>query len=201
MLEEGKSVALVSDAGTPGISDPGCVLFEELRLKDIKINVIPGACAVSAFLSVLGRESEFFAFSGFLPRQKNQQEELFNRFKDINLVFYESPNRLLASLKNIEQFMGKDTRVAVGRELTKVFEEVKVGTVEQILDFYENNVLKGEIVAMICAQPKKNSDESDYASQIKTLKKQGFSDKDIAKILSSLFDVNKNQIYKLSLTL
>lgn len=199
LLEQGSSVALVSDAGTPGISDPGCILFEELNKRNIKINSLPGACAVSAFLSVLPREDEFFTFIGFVPRVKKQQEELFRKFKNINLVFYESPNRLLETLKNIEATMGSEVKVAVGRELTKMFEEVKVGSVAEIIEYYTKNVLKGEIVAMIYAQPSENIEESDLLDQIRNLKNEGFSDKDVSKILSILFKVNKNKVYKLIL--
>lgn len=199
LLEHGSSVALVSDAGTPGISDPGCILFEELNKKNIKINTLPGACAVSALLSVLSRDNEFFTFAGFIPKGKKQQEELFKKFKNINLVFYDSPNRLLETLKNIELIMGPEVKVAVGRELTKMFEEVKVGSVSEVIEYYSKNVLKGEIVAMIYAQPLDTIEDSDLSGKIKTLKSEGFSDKDISKIISSLFGVNKNKVYKMGL--
>lgn len=201
LLEQGRSVALVSDAGTPGISDPGCILFEELNKKNIKINSLPGACAVSAFLSVLPRENEFFTFVGFIPRGKKQQEELFRKFKNINLVFYESPNRLLETLKNLESVFGSNVKVAVGRELTKMFEEVKVGSIPEIIGYYNENVLKGEIIAMVYAQPCENIEEYDLIDKIRDLKNEGFSDKDIAKIVSVLFNVNKNKVYKLILTI
>lgn len=200
-LEQGKSIALVTDAGTPGISDPGCILYEELNNKNIKINSVPGACAVSTFLSVLPREDEFFTFAGFIPRVKKQQEQLFNRFKNINLVFYESPNRLLETLKTLESTMGPDVKISVGRELTKLFEEIKTGSVFEIIDYYGKNILKGEIVVMVYAQPLMDIEESNLTEKIKKLKNEGFSDKDISKIISALYNVNKNKVYKISLGL
>lgn len=201
ILNNGKSVALVSDAGTPGISDPGKVLFDVLRKNDFKINVLPGACAVSAFLSGVSRESEYFAFVGFLPKGEKAQGEIFQKYKDTNLVFYESPNRLLATLKNIIEQKGPEAKVAVGRELTKMFEEIKIGSVSEIFDYYSNNVLKGEIVAMIFADNAIDLSEAELVDKIKKLKTEKFSDKDISKILSSLLGENKNKIYKLSLNL
>ena len=199
LLNEGKSVALVSDAGTPGISDPGCVLYGELNKLGVKINTLPGACAVSTFLSGLQRENEFFAFVGFLPKTKKQQEELFNKFRSVNFVFYDSPNRLLATLKNIKELFGTERKVAIGRELTKLFEEVKIGTVEEILDYYSLNPLKGEIVAMVYFEAEKAPEESMILEKARLLKQNGYSDKDISKILSLLFDINKNKIYNLLL--
>lgn len=199
LLEQGKSVALVSDAGTPGISDPGCILYEELNKRNIKINSLPGACALSTFLSALPRENEFFTFAGFIPRVKKQQEELFNRFKTVNLVFYESPNRLLETLKNLELVLGSDAKVAVGRELTKMFEEIKIGSVSEIIAYYTTNILKGEIVVMLYSQPSNDIEEADLVEKIKKLKNEKFSDKDISKIISVLFKVNKNKVYKLIL--
>ncbi len=201
LLEQGSSIALVSDAGTPGISDPGKVLFEELRNKDINITPIPGSCAVSTFLSVLGREDETFVFLGFLPKSKIKQMELIGKYNHTNTIFYESPNRLLETLTNIRDEFGSDKKIAVGRELTKVYEEVKVDSVSEILDYYSNNVLKGELVVMLYSENKAVLDDSEFITEIKKLKKEGFSDKDISKILSTLFDVNKNKIYKMSLSL
>jgi len=201
ILNGGKSVALVSDAGTPGISDPGKVLFDVLRNNEIKINIVPGACAVSALLSGVSRENEFFTFAGFLPKTLKAQEEIFQRYKDVNLVFYESPNRLLATLENISEKRGIETKVAIGRELTKMFEEVKIGTAKEIFDYYSNNVLKGEIVGMIFAEPVLEVSDIELNEKIKKLKAEKYSDKDISKILSCLLGENKNKIYKLSLSL
>ncbi len=201
LLESGNSVALVSDAGTPGISDPGRILFEELYNKNIKIIPIPGASAVTSFLSVLPRENELFAFLGFAPKSQKQQEELFIKHRNIHFLFYDSPNRLLDTLGNLESFFGNELKVAVGRELTKMYEEIKIGTVSELIDYYSNNVLKGEIVVMVYPESEAGLEDSELIDKIKKLKKEGFSDKDISKIISSLFDANKNKVYKTSLNL
>lgn len=193
LLEEGKSVALVSDAGTPCISDPGSVLINELRQHDVEITSIPGACAVTTFLSMLPRDNEEYAFIGFIPRNKKQQEEILNKYKYTNCVFYESPNRLLETLKNLSP----QRKIAVGRELTKVFEEVKIGSAEEVINYFQNNTLKGEIVVMVYALQNSDVSQDELIEKINILKEEGFSPKDISKIISKLYGENKNKIYKL----
>lgn len=201
LFKEGKKIALISDAGTPCISDPGRVLVEELFKHGIKITSIPGASAVITFLSMIPRKSEEFAFVGFLPRVKNQQAKVFEKFVNTDMVFYESPNRLIETLENIKKSRGDYAKVAVGRELTKMFEEVKIGTVCEVIDYFKNNILKGEIVCTLYAVEEKVENEAELVEKIKKLKALNYSDKDISVILSSLFDFNKNKIYKLSLSL
>lgn len=193
LIDEGKSVALVSDAGTPGISDPGSVLIKSLREKNIEITSLPGACAVTTFLSQLPRDNEEYAFIGFIPRNKKQQDEILSKYKYTNCVFYESPNRLLETLENIS----KTRKIAVGRELTKMFEEIKIGSVQEVIDYYQSNTLKGEIVVMVYAQEQTDVSEDELKEKIEILKNEGFSQKDISKIISKLYGVNKNKIYKL----
>ena len=193
LIDEGKSVALVSDAGTPGLSDPGSVLIKSLREKNIEITSLPGACAVTTFLSQLPRDNEEYAFIGFIPRNKKQQEEILAKYKYTNCVFYESPNRLLETLENIS----KTRKIAVGRELTKMFEEIKIGSVQDVIDYYQSNTLKGEIVVMVYAQEQTDVSEDELKEKIEILKNEGFSQKDISKIISKLYGVNKNKIYKL----
>ena len=198
-INEGKSVALVSDAGTPGISDPGSVLIKELLDNNIKITSIPGACAITTFLSQIPRNTEEYAFIGFIPRVKKQQTEILNKYKYTNCVFYESPNRLIETLENISEEYGSSTKVAIGRELTKVFEEIKIGTIEEIIDYYKNNTLKGEIVAMVFAKEISDVSEDTLKDKINLLKEEGYSTKDISLIISKLYGENKNKIKKLVL--
>lgn len=200
LIEQDKKIALISDAGTPCISDPGRVLVKELFEKGIKITSIPGACAVVSFLSVVPRDTEEFAFAGFLPRVKNQQLKLFEKFVNTDMVFYESPNRLLETLSNIEAARGIEARVAVGRELTKMFEEIQTGTVKEVKEYFENNVLKGEIVCLLYAKACGCEMDTEIIGKIKKLKSLNYSDKDISLILSSLYELNKNKVYKLSLS-
>lgn len=197
LIEDGKTVALVSDAGTPGISDPGSVLISSLMAKDIKITSLPGACAVTTFLSMIPRKTEEYAFIGFIPRNKKQQIEILNKYKYTNCVFYESPNRLMETLENIKEEYGSNATVAVGRELTKMFEEVKIASVEEIISYYQENPLKGEIVAMLFAKESNDITEDALKDKIKILKEEGYSPKDISKIISKLYGENKNKIYKM----
>ena len=199
LIEQGNTVALVSDAGTPGISDPGSVLINELYKRNVEITSIPGACAVSTFLSLIPRNTEEYAFIGFIPRSKKQQIELIKKYKNINCVFYDSPNRLMETLNNLEEEFGNDRQIAIGRELTKVFEEIKIGKISEIIEYYNNNPLKGEIVAMIFAEENIQSSDADLKEKIKILKEQNYSQKDIAKIISVLYGENKNRVYKLTL--
>lgn len=198
ILGENGSVALVSDAGTPAICDPGSVVEKELLALGHKIVPIPGASALTAFLSAVPRDNEFFSFIGFMPRTKQKREEIFEKFKNINCIFYESPNRLKELLADILNYFGEDKQIAIGRELTKVFEEIKIGTVSDITKYYDENILKGEIVGMIFEEQTGDFDENQIKSDIKTLKNQGFSAKDISKILSSLKNLPKNKIYEIA---
>lgn len=201
LLESGQKIALISDAGTPCVSDPGRILVRELFEHNIKISSIPGASAITTFVSMIPRESEEFAFCGFLPRTLKQQQKVFEKFLSTDMVFYESPLRLIETLKNILKIRGSAARVAVGRELTKMFEEVKTGTVEEIIGYYNDNILKGEIVCMLYAQGSENEDYSTFVPKIQKLKELNYSDKDISQIISALYDVNKNKIYKMVLDL
>lgn len=199
IMGETGSVALVSDAGTPGICDPGCVVEKELLQKGHKIVPIPGASALTAFLSAVPRNNEFFAFAGFIPRTTPKRVELFEKFKGINWIFYESPNRLKSTLEDIKNHFGENKKIAIGRELTKIFEEIKIGTVSEILNYYETNTLKGEIVGMIFEDEEIKFDELGIKKDIERLKKEGFSNKDISKIIALMKNVSKNKVYELTL--
>lgn len=197
LLNEGKKIALVSDAGTPLFCDPGSILVEELRKHNFSITALAGANAVATFLSQNAREGEDFYFAGFLPKSKSQIEEILNQYKSTNIVFYESPNRLQNTLEIIKDYRN-NPKVSVGRELTKVFEEIVTDSVENVINHFETNVLKGEIVAMVYADTI-NISEANLNEKIEKLKKKNFSAKDISIILSELFNVSKNEVYKKAL--
>ena len=192
-LKAGQDVALVSDAGTPLISDPGVKLVEEARLAGVDVVPIVGASAILALLASIPWQGEDFKFIGFLPRQKSQIENLLNSNKTENLVFYESPNRLIETLSLISKNQ-KARKMAIGRELTKKFEEIKVDTVENLLEYYTSNVLKGEIACMLYALDQNSAEESDIVSKISTLKGLKLSDKDIVSVVNSLYGTPRNKI-------
>lgn len=196
LLNEGKKVALVSDAGTPLISDPGSVLLKELKNNNIKITSLPGSCAITTFLSQVPREGEDFAFVGFLPKSEVKIIEMLQKFSSTNLVFYESPNRLLKTLEWVNKF-NTNAKVAVGRELTKIFEEVVVDDVQNVIEYYKNNVLKGELVVMVYKKENAEFSQEQLIEKINLLKQKKFSTKEISTILATLYDINKNDVYKL----
>jgi len=191
-INDCKKVALVSDAGTPLFCDPGAVIVKELRKNDIALTSLAGANALATFLSQVSRAGEDFHFYGFLPKSQSQIEELFHKYSDTDFAFYESPNRLLKTLE-ILQTVRKTAKVAVGRELTKVFEEIIVDDVKNVIKHFDDNILKGEIVVLIFREETSNS--HDLAEQIRKLQKKGFKAKEISVILSELYDENKNEIY------
>lgn len=197
MLQEGKKIALVSDAGTPLFCDPGAVILKELRKNNFKVTSLAGANAVATFLSQIARDSEDFVFTGFLPKSKNKIENILNKYKSTDIVFYESPNRLLQTLEIIKEIR-PNANVAIGRELTKVFEEIIEDTVENVIKHFDTNILKGEIAGLIF-RDKNISENIDINEKILVLKTKGFKAKEISVILSELYGLNKNDIYKLCL--
>ena len=194
LLQSGKTMALVSDAGTPLFCDPGAILVKELRKYNIKITALAGANAVVTFLSQISRDNEDFVFTGFLPKTKTQIGNLLSKYKSTHIVFYDSPNRILNTLDVIKEFR-PDTKVAVGRELTKVFEEIVIDDVKNVIEYFKNNILKGEIVGLVFRD--KNSQQNiDIEEKINILKNKNFKAKEISVILSELYGLNKNDIYK-----
>ncbi len=195
-LKSGKSIALVTDAGTPLISDPGNILVDEVYKNNFKIIPTPGACAPITLLSATSRQDEDFKFIGFISRIENQILDIVSKNKYENLIFYESPNRLLSTLSIIAKEYPKKT-ITVGRELTKKFEEIKKDNIKNIIDYYTKNTLKGEIAVLL--HKDKEKEKIDILEKIKKLKKLNLKDKEISSILSVLFDVNKNDVYKICL--
>jgi 16S rRNA (cytidine1402-2'-O)-methyltransferase len=193
ILGDDKKIALVSDAGTPLFCDPGAIIVDELRKHNFTVTSLAGANAVATFLSQVPRDGEDFVFVGFLPKTKQQIENILQKYKSTDIVFYESPNRLQNTLKIIKENR-LNSHVAVGRELTKVFEEIVINDTNEIINYFNNNILKGEIVGLVFRD--KNNGGMDYSDKIEVLKSKGFKAKEISIILSELFDANKNEIYK-----
>jgi 16S rRNA (cytidine1402-2'-O)-methyltransferase len=151
-IQEAEKVVLVSDAGTPGISDPGFLLIRSCIENDIEIECLPGPTAVIPALVVSGFPTDRFIFEGFLPHKKGRQ----TRIKEIcsetrTTVLYESPHRINKMLKQFQEFIHPERQIAVIREISKMFEEVKRGTIQELIDFSETKELKGEIVVVVSA--------------------------------------------------
>jgi 16S rRNA (cytidine1402-2'-O)-methyltransferase len=143
-------MALISDAGTPGISDPGFLLVRETLKEGLKIDCLPGATALIPALVKSGFPTDRFSFEGFLPHKKGRQTMLKKLSEeDRTLVLYESPHRLVKTLEQLVEFFGPDRMVSVSRELTKLHEETKTGSVTEVLEHFKKKDVKGEIVIVI----------------------------------------------------
>ena len=151
ILKSGKSVALVSDAGTPGISDPGFLLVRACVQNDIEVICLPGATAFVPALVVSGFPTDSFVFEGFLPVKKGRQTKLVELAEEKRtMIFYESPHRLIKTLENFTEFWGGDRVASVSREISKLHEETVRGTLSEILAiFAERTAIKGEIVLIV----------------------------------------------------
>ena len=149
-LKEGKQIALVSDAGTPAISDPGFLLVRECIKNGIEVECLPGATAFVPALVDSGFPINRFVYEGFLPQKKGRMTML-NLLKEEEraIVFYESPHRLVKTLHELKKYFGEEREVCVCRELSKKFEEHKIGTLTEVADYYEAHPPKGEIVVVI----------------------------------------------------
>ncbi len=149
-LQSGKTVALVSDAGTPGISDPGYLLIRECVRQQVPITSLPGATAFVPALVNSGLPCDSFVFMGFLPQKKGRQTKLLALVgEQRTMVFYESPFRLVKALEEFIHHFGPTRQASVSRELTKMFEENKRGTLQELLTYFSSKTVKGEIVMVI----------------------------------------------------
>ena len=155
-IQEGNKVALISDAGTPGISDPGFLLVRACIENNIEVECLPGPTALIPALAVSGLPTDRFVFEGFLPQKKGRQTRLIQLAEESRtMVFYESPFRLVKCLSQFAEFFGKERKACVCRELSKMFEEIKRGTIEDLAQYYTANPPKGEIVIVVDGFSKK----------------------------------------------
>ncbi len=149
LLLDGKNLALISDAGTPTISDPGYGLIRDCIKKEIKIIPIPGASAITTAMSVSGLPSDSFTFFGFLPQKKGRIKKIKELLNvDNTIILFESPFRLEKTLNQLKEYLGNRS-VFVGRELTKLYEEIIRGNLEDVIKYFSKSKVKGEIVIMI----------------------------------------------------
>jgi 16S rRNA (cytidine1402-2'-O)-methyltransferase len=153
LLKEGNKIALVSDAGTPAISDPGFLIVRECIKEDIEVYCLPGPTAFVPALVMSGLPCDKFVFEGFLPQKKGRQSRfLFLKEEERTIVFYESPFRLVKLLEEVMEHFGADRKCAVSRELTKMFEETRRGTAEELFQHFSAHPPKGEIVVCVAGK-------------------------------------------------
>ncbi len=165
-LKQGQNVALISDAGTPAISDPGFFLVREVLKEHLEVECLPGATAFVPALVNSGLPTDAFVFEGFLPVKKGRQTRLKRLAEeDRTVVLYESPHRLLKTLEEFEVYFGADRQASVSRELTRLYEETIRGTIEEIKSHFTNNILKGEFVICVAGKPEEKKSklkDKDY---------------------------------------
>jgi 16S rRNA (cytidine1402-2'-O)-methyltransferase len=148
-LRSGKNIALVSDAGTPGISDPGYLIIKKCIEENINIECLPGPTALIPALVISGFPADRFIFEGFLPHKKGRKKRLEEISKyDITTILYESPHRLLKTLTELKQYID-NKKICICRELTKVYETIIRGNIEEVINYFNNKPIKGEIVIVI----------------------------------------------------
>ncbi len=196
-LKGGKDVALVSDAGTPCISDPGYRLVRAAREEGIEVVPVPGASAFLAALSASGFPTDRFFFGGFLPRKEGALKETLKEFleKPFTCVFYESPHRIERTLKLVSELF-PDAEIGIYREITKLNEEFLKGKAEELLkELKEKGKLKGEFV-LIFPPRSKEKGEIDLDSLIEELRKEGLSVREISREASRLTGLPKRDVYK-----
>jgi 16S rRNA (cytidine1402-2'-O)-methyltransferase len=153
MIEAGNSIAIISDAGTPGISDPGFLLVRECIKNNLHVECLPGATAFVPALVNSGLPCDQFVFIGFLPQKKGRQTQLQRlTAENRTMVFYESPFRLVKTLEQLGEALGKERRASVSRELTKIFEETKRGSLEDLHNYFSAKTVKGEIVIVVAGE-------------------------------------------------
>lgn len=174
-LEHGAIIALISDAGSPGISDPGFFLTRACREKGIEVEALPGATAFVPALTASGFPADRFCFEGFLPQKKGRATRLKQLAEETRTtILYESPFRLVKTLQQIAEFLSPMRKVAVCRELTKVHEEYKIGLPLELAEYYKQNEPKGEIVMIIAGKSEKDNDVKDEEEDNENRKNFGF---------------------------
>lgn len=202
-MQSGKTIAYVSDAGTPAISDPGYILVREAVAHSIHVVPLPGPSAVITSLSASGLPTDSFVFYAFLPSRSGKRRQFLTsiREEEKTMVFYESPNRLISTLLDIHTIMG-DRRVVIFRELTKIYEEVFRGRVAAILNSLKERKIKGEITIIIEGAEKSApefSPEKIHKRYEALHRDTGFSTRDIVNIIASEMGLSKKDVYRVVL--
>lgn len=209
-LKEGKNIALVSDAGTPGISDPGSVIVSKCIEENIDFEVLTGATAVTTALVYSGMDTTKFIFRGFIPRDNKERkimmEELKNRKE--TLIFYEAPHRLKNTLEFLKNSLG-NRKISICRELTKLHEEILRFSLSEAIDYYEEKIVKGELVLIVEGKDEKEIMDEEMSEwkdlnideHIKMYIEDGLNKKEAIKKVAKDRNLPKSEIYKYSINL
>ena len=196
-LDKSSNIALVTDAGTPSISDPGYHLLSKLR-SDIKIIPIPGASSLSCALSVSKIPMNTFIFTGFLPKKDNDRRKKLLELSMLStpVCLFESKHRLIQLLEDIYNIYGDDTQVGIFRELTKVYETIMHDSVSNLIKHFNDIPPKGEFVLIVSSKSISKASKKDYFTVIEQLIKKKFTNKDIVEIINIISSDSKKEIYK-----
>jgi 16S rRNA (cytidine1402-2'-O)-methyltransferase len=201
ILLDGRDVALITDAGTPAISDPGVELVAAARDRGVPIVTIPGPTAVAAALAVSGIGGDRYVFLGFLPRKGNDRRRLLLTAaqSEWTVVLFEAPNRVTQLLADLIEVCGPERQAAVSRELTKVFEETRTGTLQELSDHYAEAPARGEVTVILTGtgKPRAETRPLDPAERAKALLAEGLSRKDVADRLAEETGISRNTAYRL----
>jgi 16S rRNA (cytidine1402-2'-O)-methyltransferase len=201
ILSEGRDVAFITDAGTPAISDPGVELVAAARERGIPVVTIPGPTAVAASLSVSGIGGDRYLFLGFLPRKGSDRRRLLLTAaqSEWTVVLFEAPNRVTQLLADLAEVCGPDRPAAVSRELTKVFEETRSGTLQELSEHYAEAPVRGEVTVVIAGTGKEYVAElpPDPGERARALLAEGLSRKDVAHRLADETGISRNTAYRL----
>ncbi|MBK6421523.1 MAG: 16S rRNA (cytidine(1402)-2'-O)-methyltransferase [Gemmatimonadetes bacterium] len=202
ILADGRDVALVTDAGTPGVSDPGESLVEAVRAAGVRVVPIPGPSAVTTALSASGLSADRYLFLGFIPRKGKDRERLLQQAASCpwTVVLYEAPTRLAELLADLSRVAGADRQAVVARELTKLFEEFRAGTVAELAAYYEATEPRGEITVVVAGRPEGASpaeDLPDVGEHAARLLATGLSRKDAVHHLVQALGISRNEAYRI----
>lgn len=200
----GETCALVSDAGSPAISDPGEELVKQCAQAGITVCAIPGPCAVITALSISGQATGRFCFEGFLSTAKKSRKEHLDSLakEERTMIFYEAPHKLLTTLKDMAEVFGTERPISFCRELTKLHEEVIRTTLGQAIDFYEQTPPKGEFVLVVAGAAKEEKvlpSQEDAKQMVARLMAEGLSRKDAVKQTAQVLNLPKNVVYDAAL--
>jgi 16S rRNA (cytidine1402-2'-O)-methyltransferase len=199
-LRRGESFALVTDAGTPILSDPGARLVAACIEAGVSVVPIPGASALLAALVVSGLPADRFTFFGFLPRTGRDRAGAMAELSSLShtAVLYEAPNRVAATLADLAEVAGADRPVAVAREMTKQFEEIRRGTLAELSAYYENAPPRGEVVILLGAAAPRTVDDTTVRERVKALRASGLSARDTATAVARELGVSKRVAYQMT---
>lgn len=201
LLGGGKDVALITDAGTPSVSDPGARLVAAARERDYPVITIPGPTAVAAALAVSGLAADRYVFLGFLPRKGGERRRLLELIarSEWTVVLFEAPNRAAELLRNLADVCGDERPAAIARELTKVFEETRAGTLSDLAGYYAEAPIRGEITIVVAGtgEPAPQPAPPDPEARARALLEQGLSRKDAADRLAEETGISRNRAYRL----